>query len=102
QCHNNPAPHACPTRRSSDLERVANAIQVVTSILLLIKRTEPSPNRNGAPFRCGLEVESASTTRWVFGPVGPAWHMSSVTSAPKRSEEHTSELQSHLNLGCCL
>src|SRR4029077_21291174 len=31
---------------------------------------------------------------WTFGPIAAAW--------PSRSEEHTSELQSHLNLVCRL
>src|SRR5438132_13250715 len=63
--------------------RVASAIHTGISMLLPRKWTEPSPNRNGTPTRWGLEVESASNTPGVLGPVGPAWHISRVTSAPK-------------------
>jgi hypothetical protein len=45
------------------------------SMPLLRKWTEPSPKRNGTPSRCGLEVEAASNTPGVFGPVTPAWRL---------------------------
>ena len=63
--------------------QVAKAIHTEMSMLLLRKWTDPSPKTNGTPSRCGLEVESASKTPELLGPVGPAWHINRVTSAPK-------------------
>src|SRR5260370_8905245 len=59
-------------------------------------------NRNSIPFECFLTILSfraRTLAQLIFSPL-----TSKPSSAPflNRSEEHTSELQSHLNLVCRL
>src|SRR5260370_30440342 len=76
-----------PTRRSSDLNR-----------------SEYSPTSAGGarsyPDLRGHDTgrPSPTTTAWNYQTFGPAV----VVGEGRRSEEHTSELQSHLNLVCRL
>src|SRR5207237_2325426 len=70
--------HSFPTRRSSDLRRRC---------------------------RCGAGSPPGAASARAMTPSGgaaPRWNRKAATPAAGRSEEHTSELQSHLNLVCRL
>src|SRR5690242_21521445 len=80
--------HSFPTRRSSDLvrERAAGPFDGE-------RWDSPSASRG---------ISSGAAPRWSDGPHqsdGPAWNGPDWSD---RSEEHTSELQSHVNLVCRL
>src|SRR5207237_9935882 len=91
--------HSFPTRRSSDLP-------APDSVAAGVDRAAASRQRLGAalssastaiPIRIGPDGKILVTAR-LLPPAG-----SGVTaSSADRSEEHTSELQSHLNLVCRL
>src|SRR5438477_9559227 len=57
-----------------------------------IKRQSPAPSRNFSDFE-------AAMSEWSFA-YGIAWAIARLRDP--RSEEHTSELQSHVNLVCRL
>src|SRR5207237_8242051 len=75
--------HSFPTRRSSDLERLGLGYDVVSAINPSIIYAQVKGFGDGSPYEKGLS----------FDP---------IAQAAGRSEEHTSELQSHLNLVCRL
>src|SRR5260370_16600999 len=53
-----------------------------------------------AKTRCTTSSEDAPGCKSV--PTTPRWELICIRARPRRSEEHTSELQSHLNLVCRL
>src|SRR5207237_5533134 len=91
-------PHPFPTRRSSDLSTQQSPILLTTL---------PSGKRFIA-VACGSAhslalADDGSIYGWGNNPSGQLGNGTTGQSAsPVRSEEHTSELQSHLNLVCRL
>src|SRR5688500_19708351 len=75
-----------PPRRSSDLEAQRHAHR---------PRTEPP-----RPF--GPQIDEAGVVELNLGRGQPVRIIGAVEGAIERSEEHTSELQSHCNLVCRL
>src|SRR5207237_8522695 len=87
-----PPPHSFPTRRSSDLIRPARLARDPAGGV-------PWPRRPEQPVAAPTSPRAPSAGRSRGGsPPSP----STAPSARTRSEEHTSELQSHLNLVCRL
>src|SRR5690242_21466619 len=83
--------HSFPTRRSSDLSAISftspsNNPQVLGLVSMIAATSGPS-----------LSLSACAST-WPLGLAGT----SSTVKPAKRSEEHTSELQSHVNLVCRL
>src|SRR5207237_9608848 len=92
----------CPTRRSSDLvngtitvspSTTAGASNVPSSSRERVASTRPSVSA-----WCGSIPESSMKIDTLEEPRKPCAHATSACTARIRSEEHTSELQSHLNL----
>src|SRR5207237_10056115 len=77
------APPSSPTRRSSDLEQASSRLQDPPTFAE--GHAEVGHVAKGIPH--GQEIEAVVAERQLLHP---------------RSEEHTSELQSHLNLVCRL
>src|SRR5690242_13447195 len=92
--------HSFPTRRSSDLIGIAECVSQFVAAT------------NGSPIDPDFANACARTTRCGPAPVGAMLPLRRPTGAlagygqafhgVKRSEEHTSELQSHVNLVCRL
>src|SRR5207237_2506816 len=89
-----------PTRRSSDLKmELGGASPVALSDQLLVSKRVYSPD--GTCILAALMDPKTGTVKGSLVPAsGGAPRYS--RSGNKRSEEHTSELQSHLNLVCRL
>src|SRR5690242_21547706 len=83
--------HSCPTRRSSDL---------ADTLLARIVKMVSEAQRSRAPIQRLADVVSA----WFVPTVVAVAMVTFVVWAiwGPRSEEHTSELQSHVNLVCRL
>src|SRR5206468_10259222 len=96
-----PAPHSFPTRRSSDLchsrsGHNSHNSRDRPSLRLLAPLSDTISNRDG-----GLRIECyLSRSQWKFRLDSTA--RPAATSSSKRSEEHTSELQSRSDLVCRL
>src|SRR5882762_106765 len=68
-----------------------------------IDARSPYPNKgSGAAYACYCLSLTGSSHPQHFRPAFPEWQCASWTCLAPRSEEHTSELQSHLNLVCRL
>src|SRR5260370_3430574 len=93
-----PKPAACMNGRPRSLELGAGAISLTTAAgSLWIGPGAPGPVTQGG-FMSVLDVAGSYYDAWISGK----GDFSAVPLAPDRSEEHTSELQSHLNLVCRL
>src|SRR5437773_1859441 len=95
-------PQSFPTRRSSDLHRAESA----GSSGLLAAESEQGFGRRPATDEASATLGDAGDTDAIV-PVAAARDPSANRDAPQqraahRSEEHTSELQSHHDLVCCL
>src|SRR5690606_40156367 len=84
--------HSFPTRRSSDLRRSSRRSAPAATSSCSSTRSTPSSGPGRPRVR--------STPRASSSRCSPA--VSSRPSGPRRSEEHTSELQSRENLVCRL
>src|SRR5438132_4155741 len=90
-CHNNhPDLYSFPTRRSSDL--TATLMALISQQLY-----ENTPPEKYATFFCS--VYDDETGRLSYTNAG---HLKPILVRDGRSEEHTSELQSHSDLVCRL
>src|SRR5260370_2567043 len=92
----------------SRLAKVSNVASHTPSLLQRVKRTKTEfqlpyrsgMSRHGAPVRRTQRIPL--TVRRLSGIGGPRSPRSGSSGLRMRSEEHTSELQSHLNLVCRL
>src|SRR5690242_21811536 len=80
--------HSFPTRRSSDLFDAWSSVRPIGERSRPIRTTSP-------------RVPNVTTTRHPTRN-GCTHGSSNFNCSPERSEEHTSELQSHVNLVCRL
>src|SRR5207237_3183505 len=85
-CRHHPDLHSFPTRRSSDLTLPVLSRAVSTPVPFRTRTTSPRPRTKACADRAGASSCARKNSR----------------SKSIRSEEHTSELQSHLNLVCRL
>src|SRR5690606_41763661 len=93
--------HSFPTRRSSDLDE--GELAETTSL----QKAQTTTGRPATPYNLdmvisvGYRVSSVQATlfrRWATGILVQFAEKGFVVDAPRRSEEHTSELQSRENL----
>src|SRR5207237_10038256 len=87
------SPSSFPTRRSSDLYRI-----IVLDALTYAAKIENLPNDGLGSELCEFWYGDVRNGELVNSLVGE----SDIVIHAARSEEHTSELQSHLNLVCRL
>src|SRR5260370_22130928 len=66
----------------------------------LFRSVDGRTNGLDAKVRTPLHAAQAPSVPWLYG--GPLWKYNGRVCVTRRSEEHTSELQSHLNLVCRL
>src|SRR5207237_6990228 len=93
--------HSFPTRRSSDLTDAGSNRSLGERSLPCLERRLLS---RGPDNLCGSDPNGSSEA-WRNRDGGPrSWNSAAACGqiAGHRSEEHTSELQSHLNLVCRL
>ena len=64
-------------------------------MLLLMRCTEPSPNRKLTPTVCPLDMASASVTMWSLGRCGPQW----PRTTPKALKNCRARALRHLSVG---
>src|SRR6266480_6973079 len=76
--------------------RASRSADMVASVPELTNRTNSSPGTSRA------SCSAISVSAWVGAPKESPRPAASWTAATTRSEEHTSELQSHVNLVCRL
>src|SRR5207237_9194949 len=86
-----------PTRRSSDLDPRHSRPGVAGAVPSVQRAARPRGRGKGGPPHPGRRARDGATP-----PGGGQAAVMTVTAVIGRSEEHTSELQSHLNLVCRL
>src|SRR5207247_10876676 len=88
--------HPFPTRRSSDLSAHPRPLTVLTPMRSPVN--EPGPMETARPSRSRGVQRASARTRSTAASRRSEW----VTLMSRRSEEHTSELQSRVDLVCRL
>src|SRR5437773_12288738 len=86
------------------LARRPSCTQVTRSAQISVKRPSPPPDEPSTPTRRSSDLPSTTATAPATNGPGPPppFKSAGVATGPLRSEEHTSELQSHHERVCRL
>src|SRR5690242_18202893 len=92
--------HSFPTRRSSDLHRLAHRIGHLVPVL--VAADDEAGWLLMEPLRGASDRDRATGAVDAAAPLWGRAQVAALDWLDERSEEHTSELQSHVNLVCRL